>query len=92
MSATTMLVLAALVLGAWGLFMSWLAARFDLDRFGWGIVGATFGPLALAPFIGEVRASRRSTRSDASSDGDPTEHEVGRRPPSPVPGRRGRPR
>lgn len=91
MSATTMLVLAALVLGAWGLFMSWLAARFDLDRFGWGIVGLALGPLALAPFIGEVRASRRSTRSDASSDREP-EHQVRRRSPLPVPGQGGRPR
>ena len=58
-----MLALAALGLAIWGWFMSRLAARFGLDRFGWGIVGAALGPLALVPFIGEVRASRRAGTS-----------------------------
>ncbi len=92
MSGTTMLLLAALALGAWGLVMSWLAARFDLDRFGWGIVGAALGPLALAPFVGEVRALRRSARGDAAGDGDRTEHHIGRRSSPPVLTPRGRPR
>jgi len=91
-SGTTMLLLAALALAAWGLFMSWLAARFDLDRFGWGIVGAALGPLALAPFVGEVLASRRSARSDEAGEGDTTAHHVGRRSSPPVLAPRERPR
>jgi hypothetical protein len=63
MSETAMLVLAALGLAAWGLLMSQLAARLGLDRFGWGIVGAALGPLALVPFIGELRATRRAGTS-----------------------------
>jgi hypothetical protein len=55
-----MLVIAGVALVAWGLLMSVLAGRFGLDRFCWGIVGAALGPLALMPFVGEVRASRRS--------------------------------
>lgn len=80
MSGTTMLLLAALALGAWGLVMSWLAARFDLDPFGWGIVGAALGPLALAPFVGQVRASHRPAPSGATGDADEIESE-GRPPP-----------
>jgi len=86
-----MLLLAGLGLGAWGLFMSWLAGRFGLDRFGWGIVGAVLGPLAVAPFVGEVRASRRPTQSGAAGDEDRVEHDIGRRPP-PVLTPGGRPR
>jgi hypothetical protein len=91
-SGTTMLALAALILLASGLLMSWLAGRFGLERFGWGIVGAALGPLALAPFVGEVRASRRPRRRDPSGDAAPARHGVGRGPPSPVAAQRGRPR
>lgn len=91
MSGTMMLALAALSLGAWGLFMSWLAGRFGRGRFGWGIVGAVLGPLAVVPFIGEVRASRTPTRSGATEDEDRAEDDVVRRPPPVLTGR-GRPR
>jgi len=75
-SGTTMLLLAALGLGAWGLFMSWLASRFDLDRFGWGIVGAALGPLALAPFVSQVRSLHRPAPGGASGDTDRIEREA----------------
>ena len=63
MSVTAMLGLAALGFVICGLLMSRLAASFGLDRFGWGIVGAALGPLALVPFIAEVRATRRAGTS-----------------------------
>ncbi len=83
-----MLLLVALALGTWGLLMSWLAGRFGLDRFGWGIVGAVLGPLALAPFVSQARASRRPGSAHASDDAGrtglerrpPPEHTRGRRP------------
>jgi hypothetical protein len=88
-SGTTMLLLAALALGAWGLFMSWLAARFDLDPFGWGIVGAALGPLALAPFASQVRASHRPAPSEATGGA----HRIERQGPQrSVPPQKRRPR
>jgi len=88
-SGTTMLLLAGLGLGAWGLFMSWLASRFDLDPFGWGIVGAALGPLALAPFVSQVRASHRPAPRGATGDADRIERE-GRPSPALTQGRRPR--
>ena len=74
-----MLLLAAVALGTWGLFMSWLAGRFGLDRFGWGIVGAVLGPLAIAPFVSQARASRRPAPGQAAEDTGRIEPE--RQPP-----------